>query len=417
MFDYISKEKDERVILLNIKRQIFLLVFGFLLMTTLIGGVLFLWQSETQEMEDQEIAGSLMADEYLLSISEGTFTTITEDPTSNIDEFDYEDNEIFGSYSEDKAVGKLDCVLEIPAIELRQSVFTGTPQQIKTNLNRWLAVTGRSDYILGSTHYCVYMHNPTNKSIRISYAQETLVPGDYIVVTQEDTVFFYEMTRMFPEWRQTCTKAYTDNMALDSSWLYIFTCARREWQGRNLVIEGKLYNTYSLEDWTQNKDTYIAEYEGQYDRKDVSDMLLNMNITNEGNQLKVSVRRPDNTHALHCSVGLFDNEGYVVGDEYAYTGEPLYLDLPTGEYIIGISTNNTEFGTPMPYKINLAKHTVEIATVDKVEEEIESEGTSMMYAAMTVLILFGIMYLFMVIKTIRAIVKHKQNSKILDSEI
>lgn len=383
-------------------------------MASLVGGVLFLWQSETQDMENQEIAGSALADEYLLSISESNLVMpdeLEESPMEGMDEFEYEDNEIFGSYSEANAVGSLDCVLEIPAIELRQSVFTGTPSQIRRNLSRWLAVTGRSDYILGSTHYCIYMHNPTNKSIRISYAQETLVPGDYMVITKDNTVFFYEMTRMFPEWRQTCTKSYTDNMSLDSTWLYIFTCARREWQGRNLVIEGKLYNTYTLTDWNENKDRYIAEYEGQYETKDIADSLLSMNIENHEGQIKVTVRRPDNTHALHCSIGIFNNDGYVVGSEYPYTGAPVLLDVPEGEYIIGVSTNNTGYGTPTPYKVNLTKKNTEINTIDKVEEEIESDGQTMMVVACVVLVIFGTMYIALFIKTIREIKQHKTAEK------
>ena len=377
----------------------------------MIGGVLFLWQSETEDMETQEDIGAALADEYLLSISESTIDSATteESPMEGMDEFEYEDNEIFGSYSEANAVGSLDCVLEIPAIELRQSVFTGTPSQIRRNLSRWLAVTGRSDYILGSTHYCIYMHNPTNKSIRISYAQETLVPGDYIVVTKDNTVFFYEMTRMFPEWRQTCTKSYTDNMALDSTWLYIFTCARGEWQGRNLVIEGKLYNTYSLADWAENKEKYIAEYEGQYTEKDVSNMLLTMQIVNEDDEIKISVKRPDNTHALHCSVGIFNNEGYVIGEEYPYTGLPVTLPLEEGEYIIGISSNNTGFGTPVPFKVNITKKATSIDTIDKVEEHAEQEGQTMMLVACVLLGIFGVMYITLAIRIINTLIKlHKK---------
>ena len=381
-------------------------------MVFLVGGVLFLWQSETKELEEQEQIGSALADEYLLSISESNLS-LTEEETPILleDEFEYEDNEIFGSYSEANAVGSLDCVLEIPAIELRQSVFTGTPSQIRRNLSKWLAVTGRSDYILGSTHYCIYMHNPTNKSIRISYAQETLVPGDYIVITKDNTVFFYEMTRMFPEWRQTCTKTYTDNMSLSSDWVYIFTCARGEWQGRNLVIEGKLYNTYTLSDWQENAQQYIAEYEGQYEEKTIEDMLLSMNITENNGDIQVTVRRPDGTHALHCAVGLFDNDGYVLGEEFLYRGSPLTLDLEEGQYIIGLSSNNTEYGTPMPYQINLSKQKTDINTIDQIETETEEQGQSMMTLAIVFLGIFSLLYILVTIRTIKEIIHIRKEQR------
>lgn len=396
------------------KNQIILLVFGLLIMVVLIGGTLYVWNSETKAMEEQEQASMLLANEYLLSVTESDFN-ITQEEIENImpeiDDLEYSDNQLFGAYTEENAMGTLDCVLEIPAIELRQSVFTGTPYQIQRNLARWMAVTGRSDYILGSTHYCIYMHNPTNKSIRISYAQETLVPGDYILLTKDNTVFFYAMTNMFPEWRQTCTKIYTDNMSLDSTWLYIFTCARREWQGRNLVIEGKLYNTYDLEDWKENSEKYIAEYKGQYSEKEtIQKESLGLNITNEQDNLVVSVTRPDGTQALHCSVGIFNDDGYVIGEDYAYTGMPITLDLEPGEYLIGVYDNGTEYTAPMPYKVNLQKNTMSIQTVDKVEEKDENDGQIMKYVAIAVLSIFGLLYSAMAICTIRNIIKEKRSN-------
>ena len=324
---------------MNKKTQIIFLVISFIFVISLIGGTYYIWTSETKDMESQEQLGQQMADAYLLSLTEKHFDAEAEEETNDydleIDDLEYQDNQLFGSHTEAEAVGTLDCVLEIPAIELRQSVFTGTPAQIQRNLSRWMSVTCRSDYVLGSTQYCIYMHNPTNKSIRISYAQETLVPGDYITLTQNNTVYFYEMTRMFPEWREVCTSSFADNMALDSSLLYIFTCARREWQGRNLVIEGKLYNTYDLSDWQENSDKYIAEYKGQYSPNETSiQESLNLEITNEEDMLKISVTRPDGCQALHCSVGIFDDDGYLIGDAYPYDGLPISLNLPLGEYII-----------------------------------------------------------------------------------
>ena len=62
-------------------------------MVSLIGGVLFLWQSETQDMENQEVAGSVLADEYLLSISESNLVMpdeLEESPMEGMDEFEYE---------------------------------------------------------------------------------------------------------------------------------------------------------------------------------------------------------------------------------------------------------------------------------------------------------------------------------------
>lgn len=392
---------------MNKKTQIIFLVISFVFVISLIGGTYYIWTSETKDMESQEQLGQQMADAYLLSLTEKHFDTEAEEETNDydleIDDLEYQDNQLFGSHTEAEAVGTLDCVLEIPAIELRQSVFTGTPAQIQRNLSRWMSVTCRSDYVLGSTQYCIYMHNPTNKSIRISYAQETLVPGDYITLTQNNTVYFYEMTRMFPEWREVCTSSFADNMALDSSLLYIFTCARREWQGRNLVIEGKLYNTYDLSDWQENSDKYIAEYKGQYSSNEtLTQESLNLDITNEEDMLKISVTRPDGCQALHCSVGIFDDDGYLIGDAYPYDGLPISLNLPLGEYIIGIYKNETEYNSPSPYQVNLQKkETVKIQTLDEEEMSIEREENMMKYIALTVTVLFVLMYLLVLIRFVK----------------
>ena len=390
------------------KQQIILLIVSFLIMLVLIGGTLFLWTMETQDMEQQEQLGEQLADEYLISLLETSIQNtepIIEDSDNVFDDLEYDDNELFGHHKESEALGTLDCVLEIPAIELRQSVFTGTPSQIRYNLSKWLSVTCRSDYILGSTQYCIYMHNPTNKSIKISYAQDTLVPGDYITLTKDNTVFFYEMTRMFPEWRDVCTINYADNMSLDSTKMYIFTCARGEWQGRNLVIEGTLYDTYELSDWQQNAEQYIAEYKGQYKAPEIQTTeSLNLSITNTENVLNVSVTRPDDCQALHCSVGLFDADGYLIGDDYPYEGYPLDFELQPGTYIFGVYDNKTEYLSPMPYQVTLEHNAVSsIQTIDEHEEEIESEGQVMKYVALALTSVFCVMYVIVTVRTIKDI--------------
>lgn len=389
------------------KRRILLLIFSFMFMIVLIFGTLYVWNSETRDMEQQELLSQQMADEYLLSLTERNFETPEDDEDvlpiiPENEELDYEDNRLFGYHTEDEAVGKLDCILEIPAIEFRQSIYTGTPSQIRSNLSKWMAVTCRADYVLGSTAYCIYLHNPTNKSIRISYAQETLVPGDYLIITQENTVYLYEMTNMFPEWREICTSKYADNKALDSSLLYIFTCARGEWQGRNLVIEGKLYNTYELSDWQQNQDMYIAEYKGQYKPiQTITKESLKLNITNEEEKIKVSLTRPDNCQALHCSIGLFDNEGYLIDEAYPYDGYPMLLDLPLGEYIIGVYKNETEYESPMPYQVILNKRAqTNVQTIDEREEQVESTNNTMKYLALAITGIFSCMWVLLLIRTI-----------------
>ena len=379
------------------KRFIILIMIPMLLLSASVFGLFYVKTQETKEMEEQEKISQLIAEEYLINVAQKEEPKVEETaPSEPIEsmpsDLDYDDNYIYKNLPESNAWGYVDSVLEIPALELRQTVFSGTPQQIEHDLSCWLTVTGRSDYILGATHYCIYAHNPTNKTVRISYAQEKLKPDDYILLTQKGNVFFYRVNNVFSEWRQKCSDIYVNNMEIDSTMLYIFTCGRGEWQYKNVVIEAKLVDTYSVTDWMENKDKYITEYKNMLNPVEVvkpkEKMVLSLESKNE--RINVSLTTNNFQTVNNCSIGVFDEDGYLVkidGNPFKYDGGLLTLPkLPNGKYCIGVYENHSEYLNPQEYSVEIdtKQYIKNIETVDEEAEASKEQDVLIMNIAMIV---------------------------------
>ena len=375
---------------------------------------------ETDDMEEQEYISQLIAEEYLMNVAlmaDNENDVETEPPApieSMPSDLEYDDNYIYKNLSESNAWGYVDAVLEIPAIELRQTVFSGTPTQIEHDLSYWLTVTGRSDYILGATHYCIYAHNPTNKTVRISYAQSDLKVDDYILLTSKGNVYFYSVSGLFPEWREQCTEKYVNNMTLDNKLLYIFTCGRDEWQNKNVVIEGYLVDQYSIADWNANKDDYIQKYKNSLspiveEAKPQEPMI--MDLTTKNDKLNVSLKTSNYQTITDCTIGIFNMEGYLIdiaGNPFVYDGGVLELPkLDKGNYYIGVYENNTEYLNPQEYSITIdtKQHIQDIVmTTEKIDQNATNDAlivtVSMCITAVSVAICVGCL-IYAMIKAIK----------------
>ena len=382
-----------------------------------IASVLFYFSTETEDIEKQEHISELIAEEYLVKISqniengESNQEEIVPSTEETISDLDYEDNDVFSYFDESYAWGYVDCVLEIPAIDLRQSIFTGTPAQIEHDLSNWLSVTARADYVLGDTHYCIYMHNPKNKSIKISYAQYDLREKDYMVITKGPVVYLYEVTGVFPEWRDKCTDIYVNNMAVDRDKLYIFTCGRDEWQGRNVVVEGTVRAVYQTSDWNENKEEYIEKYKkavGLIQEEVVEEKeRLIMKIESDDKLLKISLYGPNYTKVENCSIGICDVDGYLIDmieNPMQYVGDVITIgQLGEGEYYIGVYENKTDYLDPIPYKIVIDKktYTQSIVSVDEEAVQKQEQAEIMKIVAIVMLATSFMLGVFAVVKSLR----------------
>ena len=380
-----------------------------------IGCLLWYQSIETRDIEKQEVISQQIAEEYLIAVNEKKETIdSSEEQTAD---FDYIDNKIYGKYKESNARGSVDCILEIPSIDLRQSVFTGTPKQIEHDLRNWLMVTGRADYKLGETHYCIYSHNPTNKSIKISKAQDNIKSGDYMVVIKNDTVYFYGITRMFAEWREKCTEQFVDNMAIDKNMLYVFTCGRGEWQYRNVLIEGKLYETYNFNDWNENKDEYVKKYKKNMNDSDIKKKPMDMLCEIENDQLKITLITDDNKNIENCSIGVFNKDGYLIetiSNPIDYKGESILLPkLNSGTYCVGIYENNTEYDNPNEYEIIIDSKKIvqKIKTVEEANKSSQREDIIIKYISIIMLSSSLLMAIFTMVKRVKRKKKSTKNDE------
>lgn len=155
----------------------------------------------------------------------------------------YEDN--LYRFSPEYAQGVIECVLEVPVAKIRRGVYTGA---IEHDLDLWMVVAARDEYVLGQTHYCIYGHNSTKQDLSFNNLQPNCKLGDTFTLTNEDGVYEYTITNLFSENRTRVTKNYVDNFKIDKSLCYIITCGRNEHRYRDFVVEGTLTKFTPLEE-------------------------------------------------------------------------------------------------------------------------------------------------------------------------
>ena len=121
-------------------------------------------------------------------------------------------------------------MLEVPVAKIRRGVYTGA---IEHDLDLWMVVAARDEYVLGQTHYCIYGHNSTKQDLSFNNLQPNCKLGDTFTLTNEDGAYEYTITNLFSENRNRVTKNYVDNFNIDKNLCYIITCGRNEHRGIN----------------------------------------------------------------------------------------------------------------------------------------------------------------------------------------
>jgi hypothetical protein len=252
-----------------VKRRIVPIIIILFWIISVVALILYFKPFEKNELQQQEVLSEDLANEYLDVLSSLTPEELAELNEQSLEAFildklNYEDNKLYGKMKESWAHGKIDCIIEIPEIQFRQCVFTGTQKQIEHDLGIWLAVTAQAGYKLGETRYCIYMHNPSNQSIQISKAQNNLKQNDYIVITKGTDIYLYRIESLTGENRFEAAKKYVENEKIGPEKLYLFTCARDQWQGKSLMINATLYQKFHISNWQENKAKILKEYYQEY---------------------------------------------------------------------------------------------------------------------------------------------------------
>ena len=264
-----------------------------------------------RQKEDEKMASLFMED-----LENGALETITETEVSYTDsELDYVDENYptFGGikYTPEFAKGHVACVLEIPAIKMRKSVYAGTQEEIQNDLDYWLTTQAHPYYVLGKTHYGIYGHNSTTQDLSFNRLKDVRI-GDYFILTSPEYVYLYDVTDFFSDWRETVTRDIVDNFELPADKCYIITCGRNEYRYKDIVAVGTLRELYSLYEWDKVKDSITAtRVENEKTVEDTRE-ALKLSVSLSQGRVVVSVKKPDGTGVKGAKICITDEDGLFV---------------------------------------------------------------------------------------------------------
>ena len=350
-----------------------------IIVTILFGGISFVMVTmilnRESDAKDRQSTEESLAEAYIESVLNASAETKETDetetepettvaPTEPIelpdgaDPYDYEDDTYHVRdgqlWTPDYAWGKLTAVLEIPKIELRRGIYTGTFEQIMHDLDIWMTVTARPDYVLGKTQYTIYGHNYPVEDLSFNRLKE-LFPGDYFTITNDDGVYFYEVTDRYAEWREIVTSDIVDNLTLPKENCYLLTCGRDEMRYKDLVVVGTMKAVYSHEEWKAHSVEILAEYEAELKQILEDWEKAQEQEIREKKRFTVTVNTDDpkdikiDTDADEALIGemvfsLLDADGLTVTDEsggsfsWVYDGQTIHIkNLAPGEYVFGVT--------------------------------------------------------------------------------
>lgn len=118
--------------------------------------------------------------------------------------------------------GYIDCLLEIPKIDLCRVVISGG--DIKANLSQHYFVAARQSMTYGEGCYVIFGHQSFTKGKGMNRLDE-LVVGDLIYISGEDFEDTYEVTEV----DASCKGEVVGDFTADSNHLALYTC-KKQWQ-------------------------------------------------------------------------------------------------------------------------------------------------------------------------------------------
>lgn len=148
-------------------------------------------------------------------------------------------------YTPEYAVGYLDCVLEIPSIQLRRAVYRGSWEEIRKNLDVWMLTAARPDYELENTVYCIYGHNHPIQDLSFNRLQQLQI-GDRFTLTNQTSILEYEITAVYGKSREDTTRQIVDNFSLSPQECYLITCGRGKYRYLDFIVQGTLVQRSDL---------------------------------------------------------------------------------------------------------------------------------------------------------------------------
>ena len=326
-----------------------------------------------------------------------TESVVTESYATPRTELEYEDNNYpwFNGrhYTPDYATGTIMGVLEIPSIELRRPIYTGTWDDILHDLDAWMTVQAHPDMVLGETHFAIYGHNAVSQDLSFNKLRYVQI-GEYFIITSGDKVYYYEATDFFADWRECVTRYYVDDFTRPADQCYIITCGRDEYRWRDVVLVGTLQKVYDLEEWDAGEihfyDTVKTEHTTVGIRNDKE--KVNLGIQSEDGVITAAVTDQTGVPIQGVTVGFYDFDGLVLKDEEGaekrfITDEKGQIRASAGtmEFVVGIESD-AYYSTD--YSVKTTTRTIK---TEAAEKELYLEDIPSVYIYLIIAGIWGIL--------------------------
>ena len=328
------------------------------------------------------------------------------------------------TYTPDFAEGTLDCVLEIPSIELRRGVYKGTRSEIDHDLDIWLTTAASPDLELGKTHYAIYGHNHPVQNLSFNRLKDVQL-GDSFTLTKGDEVYLYQVSDIFAEWRDVGRKEYAEDLSQDPGICYIFTCGRDYWplngestRYKDYIVKGILMKEMSLKEWNEAgktaEDLSTPERPAEVNAKEEKALMKTvLKVTakpkedSDGFTIYASVKDEFGTFIPDARLALMNSDGNVVMS-WIQADEPTELTVPEGTWVIGVTQIDKDLYQEPPGKeIVITSKDVEIR---RIGEETEERAVSNSGAILTVTCLSAALaVIFLAFFTVSLVKRKRKN--------
>lgn len=383
---------------------------------------------ESQEMQGivrqqtEERLAKMYISDVEKAAEKGTRTeTVTEYEDSDLEYTDENYMTIDGTvYTPEYAKGHIDCVLEIPSINLRRGVYTGSMAEVRYDFDIWMTTVGHPEYQLGKTHYAINGHNSLTRDLSFNRLKDVKV-GEYFLLTNDKYVFLYDVTDIFADWRPETNRDIINNWTLPSDKCYVLTCGRDENRYKDVVVEGTLRERYSLSEWEDVKDEItatkvVSEVTVEYDLE-----KMNLSARCAGGEVIFSLTYPDGTPCPDMDICVGDHDGLFLKDKNGYdlilkTDENGKCSLPytafsrEDTYVAGVLDFDIDgYQSPNDVEISVQSEVVsegeiEIGTV--AEEQHLPDTYMYIWAGFIGLLL--ILFVLFIVETVRGLISYRR---------
>ena len=329
-------------------------------------------------------------------------------------------------YTPDNAKGRIECVLEIPSIQLRRGVYTGTMYEIRFDQDLWMATVSSPDIILGKTRYIIYGHNAVSQELSFNRVQQVQV-GDYFILTGTDAVYLYDVTDFLSMWRELFTWNYADNADIGSDKCYIATCGRGQYRYKDIVVEGTLRKKYTLSEWERAKNDIVSDRIETVTQVEDTRPRMELSAEVKSFSLIITLKDPKGNPRAGEDIVITDTDGLFLFENPETREAPVYktdqdgkVSIPVEdferntEYVIGTyDFKDDEYRSPTDISFTLkfeagksSAATPETSTtiVTKPVQEEAPQANKYFYVWVGILGLSGILILISIILLIRIIV-------------